>query len=309
MEWRSLAMLCSLPTLLMALLITLMPESPQWLLRQGRTSEARQSLTSLRARHSDVSGELQQLFEQQQSISSDSGDSSGSSSGFLADLKYPVVWKPLLLGVLLMSFQQLSGANGLIGCLESVLRQTGDSLDARLAAVLVNSALVLSAWVAAVLVNMLGRKTLLLISAAGYLVSYTMLSTYYALDARPWLMRETLGYLHLDEKTFAWTPVIALFVFFLLHAIGYGAVPWFLVPELCVNAHRAQIAAVCSTVNWTLSFLVMKNFIPMLTYLGSTCTFAIFALLAAASGVYVAVLVPETKGKSSAEIRHIFQKQ
>lgn len=307
MEWRFLAFLCALPTLLMAVLIVLMPESPQWLLRQGRTNEARQSLSSLRARHSDITGELQLLMEHQQSVSCDSAAVPASSS-FLRDLKYPVVWKPLVLGVLLMSFQQLSGANGLIGCLESVIRQTGDSLDARVAAILVNSALVLSAWVAAVLVNMLGRKTLLLISAGGYLLAYTMLSAYYALDSRPAAMHQLLQILNLDPQTFVWTPVIALFIFFLLHAIGYGGVPWFLVPELCVNGHRAQIAAVCSTINWTLSFLVMKNFTPMLTHLGSTCTFAIFAVLAALSGLYVIILVPETKGKSAAQIRHIFQK-
>lgn len=309
LEWRYLALLCALPTILMAILIIMMPESPHWYLRQGNVEKARRSLTLLRSAHSDITTELQQLIEHQQSSSNDDDSNSlnQSANTFLTDLKYPAVWKPLVLGVLLMSFQQLSGANGLIGCLESILQRTGDSLDARMAAVLVNSALVISAWIAAILVNMMGRKTLLLISVAGYLVAYLLLSAYYAFDSSPQAMSQLLNILHIDSTTFAWVPVVGLFIFFLLHPIGYGGVPWFLVPELCVNVHRAQIAAVCSTVNWTLSFLVMKNFIPMLTSLGSTCTFVIFAILAVVSGVFVIFCIPETKGKSATQIRNIFE--
>lgn len=176
-EWRLLAILCTIPAFLIALLILLFPESPFWLAKKGRSeSVILNSLKKLRS--NDCKNELNQIIEQIQNESITDTDSideeyiirrkgnsidslrsgggtkiinssianintvidnfsciegelsnkskvsitnSSKSSTFYKDLKLPHVWKPLIFGIIIMFFQQFSGANGLFGTLQIIL--------------------------------------------------------------------------------------------------------------------------------------------------------------------------------------------
>ena len=69
------------------------------------------------------------------------------------------------------------------------------------------------AWLATYTVNLFGRRTLLMFSSFGYIVAYLMISGYY-------LAKEN----HYDElaKQLNYVPLIALILFFFVHAVGYG---------------------------------------------------------------------------------------
>lgn len=103
-DWNILAGIAAVPTLLMAILMFFMPETPSWLISHNKRSEAEQSLKSLRGEGSDTDQELSQLHE-----ISKAAEQGQSFSMKLYAQKFHLT--PMLLGLGLMFFQQFSGIN------------------------------------------------------------------------------------------------------------------------------------------------------------------------------------------------------
>jgi len=85
-------------------------------------------------------------------------------------------------------------------------------------------------------------------------------------------------------------------------AMSLGPVMWVLLPEIFPNHLRGVAMAVTGMINSLSSFVVQLVFPWELNTLGATGTFAIYAGFAAVSFIFVAYLLPETRGKSLEEI-------
>jgi MFS family permease len=96
--------------------------------------------------------------------------------------------------------------------------------------------------------------------------------------------------------------LIAILAFVASFAISIGPVMWVLFSELFPNKIRAVAISFVGLINSAVSFLVQLVFPWELKYLGSGTTFLIYGLLAVAGLLFVARVVPETKGKSLEEI-------
>jgi ABC-type bacteriocin/lantibiotic exporter with double-glycine peptidase domain len=68
-------------------------------------------------------------------------------------------------------------------------------------------------------------------------------------------------------------------------------------------AVRAKANSAATTVNWTCNFFVSLLFLPLMEILSASVLFLIFFGFVVLSFVFVAMLVPETKGKSMEEIQ------
>ena len=100
-------------------------------------------------------------------------------------------------------------------------------------------------------------------------------------------------------------PIIGLILYFFVHAVGYGSVCWFVVPEFC-TAYRNQISSLCVTLNWIMSFVVMKNFTIIVHLIDYGGTFLLFALVGLLSAICVYLFIPETKDKTAKQIKAQF---
>uniref|UniRef100_A0A3Q0RHH7 Solute carrier family 2 member 8 n=1 Tax=Amphilophus citrinellus TaxID=61819 RepID=A0A3Q0RHH7_AMPCI len=114
MDWRWLAVCCSIPPTLLMVFMCFMPETPRFLLSQGRRREAEEALRFLRGPDAPVEWECSRIEE--------ACDEQGSNFQ-LSDLKDPGVYKPLLIGIMLMVFQQMSGINAIMFYAENIFEQ------------------------------------------------------------------------------------------------------------------------------------------------------------------------------------------
>ncbi|XP_071368551.1 solute carrier family 2, facilitated glucose transporter member 8, partial [Centroberyx affinis] len=154
LDWRWLAICSSVPPTLMMVFMCFMPETPRFLLSQGKRREAEEALRFLRGPDAPVEWECARI--------EDASDEQGASFQ-AADLKDPGVYKPLGIGVMLMFFQQLTGINAIMFYAENIFEQAHFK-DSDLATVFVAVAQVVFTGVAALIMDKAGRKVLLIIS-------------------------------------------------------------------------------------------------------------------------------------------------
>ncbi|CAG2183075.1 unnamed protein product, partial [Oppiella nova] len=138
-SWSWLSFMCLFPPLAMCALMVLMPETPIWLMtRSGgdhsKGSKVEQSLQRLRAADNDNESELKELAEQTRETQGSSGFSFRESS------TNPLFYKPLVLSVLMMFFQQFSGINAVMFNSAAMIKQAGSSIEGRYAAIIIGAA-------------------------------------------------------------------------------------------------------------------------------------------------------------------------
>jgi MFS family permease len=97
-------------------------------------------------------------------------------------------------------------------------------------------------------------------------------------------------------------PLLCLIAYIVSFAIGLGPVYWLLAAEVFPPSLRAAGAGLSTAVVWLSNFVVGLAFLPLAGWIGQGATFWIFAAVAALGVVFVSLHVPETKGRSFAEI-------
>lgn len=286
LDWRWLAVCSSIPPTLMLLSMCWMPETPRFLLSRGRRREAEEALRFLRGPEAAVEWESARIEEAAQ-------EQGGSFQ--LSDLRDPGVFKPLLLGVFLMVFQQMTGINAIMFYAESIFKQANVQ-NGDLGSVLVGVVQVLFTAVAAVIMDRAGRKLLLMISGVCMALSTAAFGVYFYLLEQPQ-----------PQTQLAWLALLSMGVFITGFALGWGPIPWLLMSEILPVKVRGFAGAVCVLTNWTMAFVVTKSFTDMMTLLTSAGTFWLFSFMCVLNLVFTTFFVPETKGKTLEQIEAIFR--
>ena len=108
-------------TVSMILLMPLSPETPRYLLLKGNSHQAKQSLCHLRKLPPDDYGITAELEEVNRKLEEDIEQANSSWS----DFKRPNLYKPLVISLSLMVFQQFCGINAVIFYTESIFQTAG----------------------------------------------------------------------------------------------------------------------------------------------------------------------------------------
>ena len=122
--WRYMLALASIPAVVLWFGMLVMPESPRWLLLQGRVSDAMQVLKKIR----DERMAIAELNEIQDSIDSEKHlDKAGYK-----DLATPWIRRIVFIGMGVSICQQISGVNSIMYYGTQILTQAGFSTEAAL---------------------------------------------------------------------------------------------------------------------------------------------------------------------------------
>ena len=277
--WRWMFGSETLPALIFLVGLLAVPESPRWLLKQGRREHAFSILS--RVDGAQQAGEelarLDGLLKQER--------------GTLSDLFRPGLRGVLVLGIALAVLQQVTGINVFLYYGPEIFKNLGDATSAALLQTVVVGAVNLTFTVGAILVvDRLGRKPLMILGSAGMGISLTFLGlAAYLQRTEIWVLTFMLTY-------------IASF------AIAIGPVTWVLLSEIFPTKVRGRAMAIATLLLWTANYIVSQTF-PMLDespVLVETFHHGFaFWLYAAMCVVLIIVVwrwVPETKGKTLEEI-------
>ena len=211
---------------------------------------------------------------------------------------YPTIYKPLLIIVLTMVFQQFSGINAVIFYSESIFHGAGFENQGSIPSIILATIQVVMTFVSCLIVDKLGRKVLLII--AGSLMAFTSVtfSLYYFLtdkgviDDNDWYSKAlSLGSLGLYISAFS---------------IGWGPIPWLYMAEILPLKARGTCSGIATSVNWICAFLVTKFFSNLQKAIHSYGTFWLFASVNVAGVIFVALVLRETKGRSLEEIERYY---
>lgn len=164
---------CLAVPIVFAGLFFLMPESPYWYIGKNRKEEAVKALRFIRGKSTE--GVQDELNAIQTSV-----DAAMQNKASLMDLfatRGNV--KALCIGSGLVAFQQLSGINVILFYSTSIFEKTGSSLEPAVATIMVGVVQVLASACTPLIADRLGKKLILLISAAGMCLSLVSLKSEY----------------------------------------------------------------------------------------------------------------------------------
>ncbi|XP_029943664.1 LOW QUALITY PROTEIN: solute carrier family 2, facilitated glucose transporter member 8-like [Salarias fasciatus] len=290
-DWRWLAICGSVPPTLLLVCMCFMPETPRFLLSQGKKREAEEALRFLRGSDAPIQWERNRIEE---------ACSEQSSSFHVRDLRDPGVFKPLLIGVMLMVFQQMTGINAIMFYAENIFEQAHFK-ESDLASVIVGLIQVVFTAVAALIMDKAGRKVLLIISGVAMAVSTAAFGVYFYLVEAQSAAGEG------SHADLAWLALLSMAVFITGFALGWGPIPWLVMSEIFPVKVRGFASAVCVLTNWSMAFVVTKTFQDLMNVLTSAGTFWLFACCCIANVVFTMAFVPETKGKTLEQIESSFR--
>ena len=278
--WRWMLALGAVPGMVLSVGMLVLPESPRRLAGHGRIFDAENVLRRLRGT-ADVSQELATL---RRDIARENCKLTSSW-----ELLSPRLRRPLVIGVGLAMFQQITGINTVIYFAPIIFQAAGLSSAATsiLATAGVDAVNVVMTIVSIWLIDRLGRRQLLHWSLGGMAATLFVLSGVF--------FASTSG-----ES--AWMAVISVAAYVSFFAVGLGPVFWLLIAEIFPLALRARAMSLATVANWGFNLIVSATFLNLVGAVGSTGTFLLYGVLSLVALAFVAMTVPETKGRSLEQI-------
>lgn len=208
----------------------------------------------------------------------------------------PTAYKPFILSILLMLFQQFSGINAVMFYTVQIFESAGSTMDPLLATVLVAIIQVVATIISSVLMDRAGRRPLLTISAVCMAISLIVFGGFDLARTND----ESVG------KSYGWLPLVCLMSYVVAFAFGFGPTPWLMVAEMTPPRFRSVVSGVATALNWTFAFIVTKTFQAEIEVMHSYGVYWMYASYCLLSLLVTFFFLPETKGKDDEEIREFF---
>lgn len=280
-NWRWMFASAALPSLLLFIALLFVPESPRWLAKQNLFERARAILTRVGGRgHADSElADIRQVLSQEE--------------GSLWELLRPGLRIPLLIGLTLAVLGQVSGINTVIYYAPKIFLAAGfvKTTDAVWATVPIGITNFVMTVVSLLVIDQLGRKALLMIGTGGMTISMVLAATLLNAESLPAMAKVGIILLYISS-----------------FGLGVGGVVWVVISEIFPTKVRGRGCAVATVGVWGACFLVTLTF-PWLLATFADRVYYLYAVLSLAMFLFVAVVVPETKGKSLEEIERMWRRQ
>jgi sugar porter (SP) family MFS transporter len=276
-NWRWMFATGAAPAVLFFLLVLGIPESPRWLLKQGREAEALSVLTRVNPPGAAA--------EEAKSIK----DALAWEEGRLGELFKPGFRTALLVGVVLAVFQQITGINAVIYYSPRIFEAAGLARGAAILQSTITGAVnVLFTLVAIAFVDRLGRKKMLMFGTAGMGLSFVLLGAAFKFHI------------------FAGSGILLFTLFYVaFFAMTQGPIVWVVIAEIFPTRVRGRAMAIATAALWIADFAVSLTFPVIADKFHETFAFWLYAAMCLLAVIFIWRMLPETKGKSLEEIeRH-----
>ncbi len=274
--WRWMLGLEALPAALYFLFMLLVPESPRWLVLEGRTDRAREIMNRI--------APLDQVDDLLASIAASAQEATHNLGAKIKDMFRPELRLVIIVGLIAAVAQQSSGINAVYFYAPTIFEESGVGTDAAFAqATYIGIVNVVFTIAAMLLIDRLGRRPLMLAGLAGIAVSMFVAAYGFETENSRVVLFGILGF-------------VASFAFSL------GPVMWVLFSEIFPNRIRGVCMAFMGIVNSGISWFIQFIFPVELAKFGAPVTMSIFGMTAIVFFVLLTWLMPETRGRSLEEL-------
>ena len=279
--WRYMFGSEAVPAGLFALLICFVPETPRYLVSIGKDQKALGILSKI--------------------------NGSSKAAQILQDIKDTMVVKTeklltygamcIFIGIMLSVFQQAVGINAVLYYAPRIFGDMGMN-DPMMLTVFMGIINISFTLVAIFTVEKWGRKPLLIWGSLGM-----------ALGA--FGVALTFGHAGMEMITAA-----SLLIYSACFMFSWGPICWVLIAEIFPNTIRGAAVAIAVAAQWISNFIVSSTFVPMFNMhltegddFGHWFTYGLYGVICVIAAIFVARLVPETKGKTLEDMTKLWGKR
>ena len=274
--WRGMLGSETLPALLFFFIIFFIPESPKWLIVNGKLDKASHVLGKIYASETEVRNEIQTT---QDSLK-------GETKGAWADLLKPGIFVAVLAGSAIAILGQFMGVNAVLYYGPKIFSEAGFD-NPMFSTVLVGVVNCVTTVLAVFIIDRVGRKQLIYWGVSGMILCLVAIGIYFA-----WGTALGLG------NGFMLTFFLA-YVF--CTAISICAVVFVLLSEMYPNSVRGRAMSIAGFALWIGTYLI-GQLTPVLLGWSQAGTFFIFAACCVPYMLIMWRVIPETTGKTLEEI-------
>lgn len=304
--WRFMLGIGAVPSVFLAVGVLAMPESPRWLVMQGRLGDAKIVLDR-------TSDSLEESKERLIDIKQAAGIPEDCTDDVVVVPKRrndEAVWRELLLHptptvrhVLICAigihfFQQASGIDAVVLYSPRIFEKAGitNDTDKLLATMAVGFTKTCFILVATFLLDRIGRRPLLLSSVGGMIGPLVMLAIGLTVIS------------HSDQKliwaiALSLASVLSYVAFF---SIGMGPITWVYSSEIFPLRLRAQGCSMGVAANRVTSGVLSMTFLSLVEGITIGGAFFLFTGIAAVAFVFFYTMYPETQGRNLEEVEQLF---
>lgn len=285
--WRLMLGFACIPTIILYLGVMKLPESPRYLIKDGRPDEAQKVMSYVRSSEGEINNEINQIKET--AHKEQEAQKTSWSALFSGKYRYLVI-----AGVGVAAFQQFQGANAIFYYIPLIVQKaTGQAATSTLMWPIIQGViLVIGSLVFMWIAEKFNRRTLLMFAGTIMGLSFIL----------PAIIR------WIDPHASQMMIVVFLCIYVAFYSATWAPLTWVLVGEIFPLAISGRAAGLASSFNWIGSWAVGLLFPIMTASMSQEVVFAIFGVICLFGALFVKTCVPETRGHSLEEIESRYSK-
>ncbi|KFK40217.1 hypothetical protein AALP_AA3G345800 [Arabis alpina] len=301
--WRLMLGIAAIPSLVLTFGIMKMPESPRWLVTQGRLEEAKIIMVLV----SNTKEEAEERFRDMLTaaeIDNDSAEKAGMKKNQGKSVWRELVIKPkpavrliLIAAVGIHFFEHATGIEAVVLYSPRIFKAAGITSEDKLLLATVGVGLTKTVFIiiATLLLDKVGRRKLLLTSTGGMIIALTCLAVCLTMVR------------HFGRLVWALSlSIVSTYVLVAFFSIGLGPITWVYSSEIFPLRLRAQGASIGVAVNRIMNATVSMSFLSISDAITTGGAFFMFAGIAVVAWWFFFFMLPETKGLPLEEIEKLF---
>ncbi|VVC93434.1 unnamed protein product [Leptidea sinapis] len=297
LNWRTVALIGLVPTILSCIVTAFWVESPSWLASKGRYKECQEAYRSLHVMNQEDETELENLIalEKLKSAAVKENNSPKPMKRLIWACKQLYLWKIIFMTIVTHVYRVAAGRMLFCTMALTIFKDLTGYANLWMVTSLIDGFGIIGAAMSCVFIRLFKLKSLLFIM--GSLANVVLITLSIILYFYPNV-----------DSNITWVKAILLAIYLIvINAGSYPAIDT-LYAEIFPLEAKAFCLFVVGLVSCVLQFLAIQFAQNMIHSIGYSAVFLIKALVSFIALVYLYKFLPETKGKTLQEIELILKK-
>ncbi|KAJ8730225.1 hypothetical protein PYW07_017263 [Mythimna separata] len=267
------------------------PESPYFLLKEGKVDSARKALLRLSGKKNEKMVE-ERLSLMRSDVRREMLRSSSAKELFTGK-QYR---KAVIISAGLRFTQMFAGTLPIQQYIGRIIQQSNCGLQVSTALLIFGAVRFVIGLISPIIVDKMGRRPLLIYSYMGSFVMLTIVGAYF-------FLQKVIGIDDESSNPFRFVVFIGIICSIIISGIGYDTLIFIIPSEIFPMNVRSVASTTLNVFTALLSFVAVKGYQGMEDWTGLYGVFWFYASMALSGAIFTHFVVLETKGKSLREIQ------